>query len=147
MEIRKMAPSRLTGEVQVPPSKSVAHRMILCAALARGKSRIGPLEPSRDIQATLDAVRALGAEVRWDGRHVSLDSTGLFSKTERTIHCGESGSTLRFLLPIAALSGESFTFIGEGRLPQRPIGVYADCLPGAGVTLNSMGGLPLTVHG
>ena len=147
MEKRKMEPARLTGEIELPPSKSVAHRMILCAALARGKSRIGPLEPSRDIQATLDAVCALGVEVRWERRTVSLDSTGLFSRTERTIHCGESGSTLRFLLPIAALSGDAFTFTGEGRLPQRPIGVYADCLPGAGVALNSLGGLPLTIHG
>ncbi len=147
MSVVTLYPARLSGAVRIPPSKSVAHRMILCAALARGRSVIAPVSPSRDMLATIQAVTALGAQVQWEGDALSIDSTALFEKTAQVIPCGESGSTLRFAIPIAALSGKSFTFTGEGRLPGRPLGIYTEILPGAGVTCQSGGGLPMTISG
>ena len=95
----KLIPKRLTGQVQVPPSKSIAHRAILCAALAGGGSRVDNLALSDDIQATLRGMRALGADLTVEkGTLCAGDRhrpTG-----EAVVDCGESGSTLRFLLPV-----------------------------------------------
>lgn len=147
MSLVTLSPARLAGTIRIPPSKSVAHRMILGAALARGHSEIAPVAPSRDILATIEAVTALGVRVRWAGDRLFVDSTGLFVNRQNTIHCGESGSTLRFMIPVAALSGGTFMFTGEGRLPKRPLGIYLDCLPGAGVRCETEGGLPLSISG
>ncbi|MCY1713871.1 3-phosphoshikimate 1-carboxyvinyltransferase [Caproiciproducens galactitolivorans] len=129
----KIYPSVLNGSILVPPSKSAAHRAVICSALAGG----GELFPdetrlSDDIKATIHTMKALLGGT--DGEIVQ-------------IHCGESGSTLRFLIPIAAAFGISARFTGEGRLPQRPIGVYLDCLPQHGVNCETEGGLPLTIRG
>ncbi|MBW7572595.1 3-phosphoshikimate 1-carboxyvinyltransferase [Caproiciproducens faecalis] len=125
-----ITPSVLSGNILVPPSKSAAHRAAICSALAGGKPLFDGEALSNDITATCRAMRAICG----GGKAVQID-------------CGESGSTLRFLIPVAAALGLNAEFIGSGRLPERPIGVYLDCLPRHGVLCNTQGGLPLTVSG
>lgn len=143
----KVSPRKLSGTVSVPPSKSAAHRAIICAALARGKSIVRPIELSNDISATIDCMRRFGAEISLDGDTLSIDGTNIFSADTAELDCGESGSTLRFLIPIAAAGGVSAEFVGHGKLPERPIGVYTDCLPPKGVQCITQGGLPLKISG
>ena len=148
-------PSRLNGCVTVPPSKSAAHRAILCAAMAKGVSSLSPIDFSSDITATVHAVKTLGASVEFSHPVLTVDAAPLWGLNAVgaahskccTVDCCESGSTLRFLIPVAAAFGRSVTFTGQGRLPQRPIGVYLDCLPKHGVACETAGGLPLTVSG
>lgn len=142
-----ITPHMLCGSVTPPPSKSAAHRAIICAALAGGQSQISPFEPSDDMNATISAVTALGARVDRIENGILVDGGNTFRNITSNIDCSESGSTLRFLIPAAALSGKSITFTGHGRLPQRPIGPYLDCLPFAGVHCETGGGLPLRISG
>lgn len=143
----RIAPAPLSGEVYAPPSKSAAHRAILCAALCRGECEVFPIDLSNDVKATLRAITALGAGYKLQNRRLHIDSSGLFSKSAAAIDCGESGSTLRFLIPIAAAGGVQAVFSGHGRLPERPIGIYRELLPQAGVHCETAGGLPLRVSG
>ena len=147
MSIVTLSPAGLAGTVTLPPSKSAAHRAILCAALSRGVSEIDNISLSKDISATLGAVEALGVRTRLEGGRLTVDGRGLFSQREVAIDCGESGSTLRFLIPVAAAGGQTATFTGRGRLPERPIGIYLDCLPPQGVVCATRGGLPLRISG
>lgn len=142
-----ITPTPLNGEIAVPPSKSAVHRAVLCAAMAKGVSRIRPVDFSNDIRATVSCIRALGADARINGDTLIIDGTRLFSKKQAELACGESGSTLRFLIPIAAAGAVTACFTGCGRLPERPIGIYLDCLPEKGVSMQTEGGLPLTVSG
>lgn len=140
----KLKPSRLCGSVTAPPSKSAAHRAILCAALAKGISVIQNIALSDDMRATIGAIQAMGATVQYENQTLQIDTTGSWAKSAQ-IDCGESGSTLRFFIPVAAALGMHAEFIGHGRLPQRPIGVYLDCLPTHGVTCQTEGGLPFQI--
>ena len=139
------------GRVTLPPSKSVAHRAMLCAALSRGSCALSHMAGSQDIDATARAIEALGGEVRLEeDRGLCLvEGAGLGRAQGGVIHCGESGSTLRFLIPIACALGGRWTFTGEGRLPQRPLDVYRELLPAHGVRYQDPGEdfLPLTVEG
>lgn len=135
------------GTVNAPPSKSDVHRAIICAALSRGQCTIAPVALSEDIQATMACVEALGASTHIAGSVLTVDGTRMFQNQTAVLPCRESGSTLRFFVPVAAAGGVTATFTGSGRLPERPIGVYADALPPKGVTLATEGGLPLTVSG
>ena len=139
------------GEITLPPSKSAAHRALLCAALTGGRAEVQNVDASRDMEATLGALRALGAKADFDpaAKAVFLDGGGLGALSGGTIDCLESGSTLRFLIPLAAALGGTWRFVGRGRLPQRPLGVYEDLLPAHGVQLRREGGdhLPLAVSG
>ncbi|MDR1192927.1 MAG: 3-phosphoshikimate 1-carboxyvinyltransferase [Peptococcaceae bacterium] len=110
------------GIVTVPPSKSLCHRAILCGALAAGDSAIRGVVLSEDIRATLAGVGALGGSWRLAGDVLRL--RGGQPATGGRIDCGESGSTLRFLIPLAGLSGRETVFTGRGRLLARPLGVY-----------------------
>lgn len=142
----KITPARFNGEVTIPPSKSQAHRAILCAALADGVSKISPVVHSMDMEATIGAVKALGAHVEWKEDVLTVRG-GLFQKKQAEIDCIESGSTLRFLIPIAAAGGAETVFYGRGRLPQRPLGAFLNLLPSHGVPCESDGGLPLKIKG
>ena len=142
-----VSPSAFNGEVTLPPSKSDVHRAILCASLSKGRSVISPVDLSQDISATIDCARALGAEIILQGNTAYVDGTNLFSNKTAVLDCRESGSTLRFFIPVAGVGGVNTTFIGKGRLPQRPIGIYLDCLPKAGVRCKTEGGLPLEISG
>lgn len=137
----------LAGTVTLPSSKSAAHRAILCAALAKGVSHLSNFSFSQDMGATCRAVEALGVRTSLTGNTLTVDSRDLFVPDQAVLDCGESGSTLRFLIPIAAAGGVRAEFTGRGRLPERPIGVYLDCLPQAGVACRTHGGLPLSIHG
>ncbi len=145
--IIKIKPSKLNGTVIAPPSKSDAHRAIICAALSRGVCRVAPVAYSNDIKATIACIRALGARVECCESEVIVDGSGMFKVDKAVLDCGESGSTLRFLIPVAAAGGVNSEFIGRGRLPERPIGVYLDALPKAGVEMDTSGGLPLKLGG
>lgn len=146
-------PGKLRGEIAAPPSKSAAHRALICAALADGESRIGGVSFSQDIQATLGAVQALGAGVEADEEAGNVVIRGIQapfpadSASPRRIDCRESGSTLRFLLPLLPALGLEAEFTGKGRLPQRPIGVLADELIRHGAAFSQTEGLPCTVRG
>jgi len=139
----------LKGSVQVPASKSAAHRAILCAALAKGTSRLSNLSENEDIEATISAVRALGAVVEKDGSALIVDGTNTGKAKTAAIDCNESGSTLRFLIPVAAALGIKTVFTGAGRLPVRPQKAYMKLLPQKGVELLCKKDvfLPLTVKG
>jgi 3-phosphoshikimate 1-carboxyvinyltransferase len=123
-------PSKLSGKISAPPSKSMANRAVLCAALADGHSTIENIELSNDISAMIDAMRVLGAviNVTGEGRIKSLEVTGAdLSKARKrmpTIDCGESGSLLRFIIPVALAATGGANFTGCGRLPERPIDIY-----------------------
>lgn len=141
-------PTSFVGDVTVPPSKSFAHRAILCAALADGESALSPVAWNRDIEATLNAARALGAEAAFDAESQTVRIQGICTPAKKAeINCLESGSTVRFLIPVAAALGTQAVFTGEGRLPERPIGCYADCLPPHGTACVSDGGLPFSISG
>lgn len=121
--MKKIAPSRVKGSIRIIPSKSVSHRALICAALAKGESTLTNIAFSEDIAATANALRDMGlCEYELNG-DVCRVCGGLHREGKREIDCGESGSTLRFLVPLA-LDGRERTFVGRGRLMQRPQGAY-----------------------
>ena len=147
MSLAVISPSIIRGTLTPPPSKSAAHRLLIAAALA-GEGRVRGLSLSADMEATLRAVRGLGVSVRLEGNAACFTAAPLPpSAAPLPVDCGESGSTLRFLIPLYAARGVPAVFTGHGRLPERPLGVYADCLPAHGVALSAVSGLPLTVSG
>ncbi len=117
-------PARIGGTVSAPPSKSMAHRAVLCSALAKGTSHIENLEFSKDISATLAAAGQLCARVESGPADALVEGLGHFRPVAGPVDCCESGSTLRFLIPLASLTGQSITFVGRGRLMERPQSVY-----------------------
>lgn len=119
-----LQPKKLNGSVHVPPSKSMAHRAIICASLARGKSVIRNIEFSKDIDATIQAMKALGTMIFKYDDYLEIDGTTTFFKNNCEIDCCESGSTLRFMIPISLICEANVHFIGEGRLGERPLDVY-----------------------
>ena len=148
METIKIKPSPLSGRVNIPPSKSAAHRNIICAALSLGRSVISPICHSEDIDATISACKALGAVITEEENCFiieGIDKSKLIGKRVN-IDCGESGSTLRFMIPIAASLGCKATFIGHGRLPKRPITPITEAISNKGVVCSG-DSLPLTVSG
>ena len=122
--IARFRPSVARGTVDAPPSKSLAHRHLLAAALSDAPSVVRGLCLSEDVLATVDCAKSLGAEILFDGndavvRPHALPPSDLFP-------CRESGSTLRFFLPAALLRETESLFTGSGRLFERPLGVYED---------------------
>ncbi|MGN0502857.1 MAG: 3-phosphoshikimate 1-carboxyvinyltransferase [Ruminococcus sp.] len=147
MSIVKYLPFTPVGSVTAPPSKSDVHRAIICAALSKGISTISPVALSNDIKATIGCIEALGAKTHIENNVLTVDGTQLFSNKTATLDCGESGSTLRFFIPVAAVGEVNAEFIGSGRLPQRPIGIFTDLLPNFGVNCETEGGLSLKISG
>lgn len=119
-------PSFAKGKASAPPSKSMAHRALISAALANGESRLSPIALSEDMLATMDCLEALGAEFRREGEEVTVRGMGYPKNTGKALSCRESGSTLRFLIPLCLLTGEEFLLQGAPRLMERPLGVYED---------------------
>ena len=113
-------PRRLRGEITIIPSKSQAHRLLICAAFADGPTQLRCEDTNRDIEATADCLRALGTQIiRTETGYTVFPATVIPGTA--VLNCCESGSTLRFLLPIAGALGVDATFMMEGRLPQRPL--------------------------
>ena len=134
MNIR-ITPGKAKGTIAVPPSKSMAHRMLICAGLSEGKSIIGGISDCEDVQATLDCLRAIGAKCEQVG-----DTVTVFGVDPRcaipngTLKCRESGSTLRFMIPILLLGKMNAVFEGYGRLMERPMSVYEEICRARGLT-------------
>ncbi len=142
----KIYPSKLIGTVSAPSSKSYSHRMIIAAALADGVSEISNVTDSNDITVTSQAMEALGANVLADSGTYTV--RGIKSPAKKAeIDCGESGSTLRFIIPVAAALGTTATLNGHAKLPQRPITPYTREFPSKGVTFEPQSGLPITLTG
>lgn len=122
----KITPSFLKGTISAPASKSMAHRLLICAGLSENESVIDGIEFSEDILATLDCLKEMGAEIRIDNNRVTLKGTRPEIKEEKSFCCRESGSTLRFFIPILLLSEKMQSFTGYGRLMERPMDVYEE---------------------
>lgn len=119
--------SILKGDVLIPPSKSAAHRALVCSFLA-GEGKVEPIINSNDMKAMEQVIDALKSD-------------------SDVADCIESGNTLRFMIPVAAALGKTVTFVGSGRLPERPIGDYLRLLPEHNVKCISDGKLPLKIEG
>ncbi len=119
-----VTPTKLKGKIVLPPSKSLAHRAIICASLAKGISKIDNIEYSDDIKATISCMKALGTKIEEHGDYVVVDGTTTFTVSKCEMDCNESGSTLRFMVPIALVEQNNAHFIGQGRLGQRPLNTY-----------------------
>ena len=145
-----ITPKPLEGTITPPPSKSQAHRALLAAALSGGVSLLSGLAQSQDIAATLSCLRALGTGVeeagpgalRIHGLGRSIPQAGPFP----VFDCGESGSTLRFLIPVALVAAGGGRFTGRGRLLERPQGPYFALFEEKGVSYERTGDF-LTVQG
>lgn len=123
----EIIPSHASGTVKAPPSKSMAHRLLICAGLCEGESRIRGIAPSEDVLATVDCLRAIGAKCEYDGETVTVRGVSARSmKVSGTLPCRECGSTLRFFIPIAMMTGETVTLTGSERLLMRPQSVYEE---------------------
>ena len=132
--LARIQPSRLQGSVTVPPSKSMAHRALLCAGLAAGTTQIQGILPSQDMEATCRALTALGASIVRQGSLARVQGVaGRPKAPQGPVDCGESGSTLRFLIPAFALASAPARLTGRGRLPQRPLGPYGTIFHGQGL--------------
>ena len=125
-------PKKLSGEIIIPPSKSLSHRAIIAAGLAEGRSVISNVLFSKDILATIDAMRACGATI--DQYKDSLVIYG--SKVKRAfgkLNANESGSTIRFMIPIALVCSEKMVFEGENHLVKRPLDTYYEIFDKLGI--------------
>lgn len=140
---RKLLPCSFAGQVSAIPSKSLAHRALICAALCRESTEVYLSDASQDILATIDCLERLGASIEntANGLHVQP----IQKPTQKVkLNCGESGSTLRFLLPVAAALTEESSFSGSGRLPERPLLPLLEALAVHGMKY-SAASLPLSV--
>lgn len=133
----KISPSVLRGNLSIPASKSCAHRAVICAALADGVSTLSGITMSKDIEATISSMTALGASFEINGDIVTVKGISGSIDGTAEIDCNESGSTLRFIMPVAAALGVKSVFIGKGRLPQRPIDIYKRELKNHGITFHT----------
>jgi 3-phosphoshikimate 1-carboxyvinyltransferase len=141
---------RLSGEVCAPPSKSYTQRMLIAASLSQGTSRIsGPLV-SDDTEATMRAVKALGAKVNVAKGCWTVEGASQFKGAKKPIDCGESGATLRFMIPVTALATESSVFLLGKSLEARPVEPFLQSLKqlGAETSIEKVGGRSsIKVHG
>lgn len=137
----------LKGEVTPPPSKSQAHRLLICAALAVEPCSIVCNGVNDDIMATMRCLNALGARITFSSGVFDVQPIELVKGG--TLDCGESGSTLRFLMSVAAVLGADATFTGAGKLPQRPMGALTDVLAVHGMAFerHTSDELPVTCSG
>lgn len=121
----RITPAKIdSGNITIPPSKSLAHRAIICACLAPGRSVISNIDYSADIRATIEGMRHLGASIKEDKDTLFIDGIETFQYDGDVVNCHESGSTLRFFLPLFSLTGKRATFSGSKRLIERPQNVY-----------------------
>ena len=113
------------GRVMAPASKSHSHRLLIAAAMSRGESVINNLSLCDDVLATIDCLRALGTKIELSGKRAKVVGVD-FTKAQAAepLNCRESGSTIRFLIPLAMLSGNSAKFVGKNSLLSRPFDVY-----------------------
>ncbi|MGE5629568.1 MAG: 3-phosphoshikimate 1-carboxyvinyltransferase [Caulobacteraceae bacterium] len=141
-------PGSLAGEILIPPSKSMSHRAVICAGLSNGISTINNIGISQDIEATCEAMRRLGITVEREASSLRIKGSAAPELKNSRINCHESGSTLRFIIPIAALTGKPVTFYGEGRLVERSLTPYFNIFEKQGIKYKTnCGKLPLHIDG
>lgn len=136
----KVSPSKASGMASAPPSKSIAHRMLICAALAEGTSHIDNIAYSQDILASIDCIRAMGAEVTAEGSHLTVVGTAGTPNVETDFMCRESGSTMRFFMGVAMLKDGEKRFYGSETLRNRPFSVYEDICNNQGIEFEKCDG-------
>lgn len=142
MDVR-ITPADLSGFVQAIASKSYAHRALICAALSDSDSFIRINSISRDIEATVECLCSLGARITRQGETTVVKPVKGVENS--VLPCGESGSTLRFLLPVAAALREKTVFSAEGRLPERPLSPLKEEMERHGVSFSNT--FPLEISG
>ncbi len=120
----ELFPSSLKGEIKAPPSKSLSHRAIICASLAKGQSTITNITYSEDILATISALELLGAKFEKHNSKLIVKGTRKIKAPNKVINCNESGSTLRFLIPLFSLTNKEISFTGNKSLIKRPQSIY-----------------------
>ena len=154
MKTVRILPTNLVGEVNIPSSKSMGHREIICAGLAQGISIVDNISMSKDIEATCRCLKALGVKIeqvpsRYEGRTaLKITGSGELKACSSSVDCGESGSTLRFFIPLMALLGSEMKLIGHGKLVSRPLQAYYDIFDEQKLYYTTENGqLPLTVNG
>ena len=133
-----LTPAPLRGTAAAIPSKSQAHRLLLCAALSEAPCELVCGGTSKDIEATIGCLRAMGAEIAREGDTLRVVPIAV-PAAACDLPCGESGSTLRFLLPVCGALGLRARFHMEGRLPQRPMGPLTGALMAHGMTIHQEG--------
>jgi 3-phosphoshikimate 1-carboxyvinyltransferase len=149
----RITPSSVTGEVAAPPSKSYTHRAVIAASLATGESLIENLLLSDDTLYTIDACRSLGADIKLEKNQLKINGTGGQIKVtpgRGRIFAGNSGSTIRLVAPLAALSPTKVILDGDSRLRQRPVGNLLATLESLGASARSLGNNdcpPIEIHG
>ena len=146
-------PSILNGTIEIPPSKSYSHRAVIAAALAENKdnrkSKIDNLKFSVDITTTTDIMENWGAKInRGESSLEIVGNDGKVVLRDKYVQCNESGSTIRFLIPIGITDENELVFDGKGKLVDRPLDSYYRIFDKQGIFYkNENGKLPLTVNG
>ena len=132
--IVKVSPSTAFGRIKAPPSKSMAHRLLICGALSK-ESVISGVAFSEDIKATLGCLKSLGAKISIENDTVTIGGVDINkSASSQKLFCNESGSTLRFIIPICLLFGGYFNLSGTQRLMERSLSVYEEICKSQGIT-------------
>ncbi len=141
-----ITPNKLKGDVVIPPSKSLSHRAIIAAGLARGESKISNIIYSKDILATISAMRSLGVEIKEFDDYLIIKGNKL-KRVNDVIDANESGSTIRFIIPIALTVDEKITFVGHNNLVNRPLDTFFEIFDNQNIKYEKEDKyLPLTVY-
>lgn len=141
-----ITPNKLKGDVIIPPSKSLSHRAIIAAGLAKGESKISNIIYSKDILATISAMRSLGVEIQEFDDYLIIKGNKL-KRVNDVIDANESGSTIRFIIPIALTVDEKITFVGHNNLVNRPLDTFFEIFDNQNIKYEKGEKyLPLTVY-
>ncbi len=141
-----LQPQKIGGSIAAIASKSQAHRLLICAALADKPTKIKCPQTSKDIEATACCLRAMGAKIEFQDDSYLVQPIQIPQKNA-VLDCGESGSTLRFLLPVVAALGVGADFRMHGRLPDRPLSPMRELLESSGISLSKPSSNILHVDG
>lgn len=116
---------KASGFVEAPPSKSMAHRLLICAGISKGTCTVHGIAESEDVLATIDCLEAMGASCEKDGDSITVRGADMRrTLPSKMLRCRESGSTLRFFIPLCLISGGNAVLTGSSRLMERPLGIY-----------------------
>ena len=143
---RSILPSSLSGSIRAIASKSAAHRLLICAAFADGETVIRCDEINEDISATVRCLTSLGAKIIRDAPFYRVTPIRTL-KCGALLDCGESGSTMRFLVPMTCMLGADASFLMSGRLPDRPLSPLREELERSGIVFSEAGSNPLVCRG
>lgn len=138
-------PAQVSGKIKAISSKSDAHRLLICGALSDCATKVHCNVMSKDIAATVECLKNMGADISVDGEIITVTPNKFNGKAE--LDCGESGSTLRFLLPVVSALGIDATITGHGRLPERPISPLKEEMERMGVVFHNGSKFPLHLTG